>query len=489
MSSARMEGRLTRVKQMFPTFLNVLCWRGWRVGAKLLLVLILLAGIVDLVAAIYFGGKLRSELASLKAAGKPVTVAELVPPPVDEAENAYPLYMEAGEIVNRHAAGRQSRGGYRVTPNDTYPFGYQDRQWDDPEVLACLEVLVEQDQRALEFVRQAAERPRYRSDLDWAHPFEAAFPHLISARWLSHFLAASAVVAAERGDTAEALERVRLGLVMARHVSEEPTLISELVVEAIDGVTMSAAQRVLQHRPLPEREARQLADEIDRLDYSVVSQKAWEGERAFGLYVFRLARRNRFLPFWTSVGSESGLQRGFWWAYAYPLRPWLYADELEYLAYKEAVERVIALPSHERAKALLSRRGDWLDELPPRWALISRIFFPVFPGAGEKALIAEAGRHLLRTAIGLELHRQKHGRYPKSLDELRKSGWEVPTDPFSGQDFVYRPAGGHFTLYSVGPNLQDDGGLVSVWPMGRHDRLPDGRKRAHDRKGDLVWSE
>jgi hypothetical protein len=489
MYSAQTEGMLPGVRRMFPTFLNVLLWRGWRVAAKLLVVLILLAGIVDLVAAIYFGGKLKSELASLKAAGKPLTVADLAPPPVDERENAFPLYMEAGEIVNRHAAGRQSRGGYGLTPDEACPFGYQDRQWDDPQVLACLEVLVEQDQRALDLVREAAEKPRYRSDLDWDHPLEAAFPHLNSARWLSHFLAASAVVAAERGDTAEALDRIRLGLVMARHVSEEPMLVSGLVVTGIDEVTMSAAQRVLQQGPIPEREARRLADELDGLDYSVFSQRGWESERAFGLYAFGLARRDRLLPFWTSVGEKSRLGRAFWWAYAYPLRPWLYADELQYLARMEAAERVMALPSSARARALVPRAARSVKERPPRWALMSHIVLPVFPAASTKALAAEAGRHLLRTAIGLELHRQDHGRYPRTLDELRKSGWDVPTDLFSGNDFVYRPAGDHFTLYSVGPNLRDDGGLVSVWPMSRHDRLPDGRKRVYDQDGDLVWSE
>lgn len=32
------------------------------------------------------------------------------------------------------------------------------------------------------------------------------------------------------------------------------------------------------------------------------------------------------------------------------------------------------------------------------------------------------------------------------------------TDPFSGKDFGYRKQGKSFLLYSVGVNLQDDGG-------------------------------
>jgi len=476
MSSAQIEARLARVRRMFPTFLNVLRWRGWRVAGYMLLVLILLAGIADLIAGVYFGGKLRSELASLRAAGKPLTSADQAPLPVEEEENAFHLYMDAAKIL--------------VHPgNEDYAFGRQDRQWDDPEVLASIRTLVKQDQPALELVREAAKRPRCRSDMDWSDPAAALYSHLDSAHLLARFLASSAVVAAESGDQAEALERLRLGVVLARHMAEEPFLVSELVVIAIDTLTISAAQHVLAVGPLPEHEARRLAEELDRLDYAMLSQQAWEGERAFGLDGFRLAKRNRLLPYWVSVGGESRLKSGFWWAYAYPLRPWLYADELRYLAHMAAAEQALALPPHERARASILRSAIPVDERPPGWALVSRMLLPVCGAAEQKVLTGQAGRHLFRTAIGLERHRQQHGRYPGSLEELRKSGWDVPTDPFSGRDFVYRPAGNRYTLYSVGPNLQDDRGLVSIWPRSQHDRLPDGRKRVWDDEGDLVWTQ
>jgi hypothetical protein len=95
---------------------------------------------------------------------------------------------------------------------------------------------------------------------------------------------------------------------------------------------------------------------------------------------------------------------------------------------------------------------------------------------------ADVTRDLLRTVLGLERYRQQHGRYPADLGRLRASGWKVPVDRFSEADFVYRPQGTRFLLYSVGPNLEDDGGEPGGWPFYRRRLDPD-----EGLGGDIVW--
>lgn len=51
-----------------------------------------------------------------------------------------------------------------------------------------------------------------------------------------------------------------------------------------------------------------------------------------------------------------------------------------------------------------------------------------------------------------------NGSAPGSLTGIPKS---LTTDPYSGYALVYRPEGRHFELYSVGPDLKDDGGEAS----------------------------
>jgi hypothetical protein len=77
----------------------------------------------------------------------------------------------------------------------------------------------------------------------------------------------------------------------------------------------------------------------------------------------------------------------------------------------------------------------------------------------------------------LERHRLANGGYPKALADLVPRFLPtVPLDPMDGQPLRYRlNADGSFTLYGVGPNHADDGGIMAaktatqdldwVWPL------------------------
>jgi len=61
--------------------------------------------------------------------------------------------------------------------------------------------------------------------------------------------------------------------------------------------------------------------------------------------------------------------------------------------------------------------------------------------------------------LALQAYKARHGAYPASVEELKtKLGWKLPKDPFSEKDFVYRRRDKGFILYSVGPDMKDDGG-------------------------------
>jgi hypothetical protein len=60
-------------------------------------------------------------------------------------------------------------------------------------------------------------------------------------------------------------------------------------------------------------------------------------------------------------------------------------------------------------------------------------------------------------------HRADAGAFPASLDELQAPNLpDLRVDSFNGRDLVYRSTAASFTLYTVGKDLDDDG--------GRHDR-------------------
>ena len=72
--------------------------------------------------------------------------------------------------------------------------------------------------------------------------------------------------------------------------------------------------------------------------------------------------------------------------------------------------------------------------------------------------------------VAIIRYEKEKGVYPESLIELVESGYlkEVPIDPFSDEPLVYRRTESGFTLYSVGLDFEDDGGLAEIKTSGRH---------------------
>lgn len=70
--------------------------------------------------------------------------------------------------------------------------------------------------------------------------------------------------------------------------------------------------------------------------------------------------------------------------------------------------------------------------------------------------------NLLCTELALRCFQCDRGRLPTTLSELTPEHLPaVLDDPFSGGPLIYRPEGTVFKLYSVGPDLLDDGGKLA----------------------------
>jgi hypothetical protein len=83
--------------------------------------------------------------------------------------------------------------------------------------------------------------------------------------------------------------------------------------------------------------------------------------------------------------------------------------------------------------------------------------------------------------VALQRYKQDKGQYPESLQDLVKSDYikAAPIDPWSDKPLVYKKTDTGFTLYSVGHNFKDEGGLPFK------DR--EGRIKMWENKGDAVF--
>jgi len=90
---------------------------------------------------------------------------------------------------------------------------------------------------------------------------------------------------------------------------------------------------------------------------------------------------------------------------------------------------------------------------------------PTLPPTLYAAAITRHTAALRATTIlaALELYRVGHGGYPEALADLVPGCLaRLPLDPYSDEPFCYRRDGEGYLLYSVGPNLTDDGGVPPV---------------------------
>jgi hypothetical protein len=64
-----------------------------------------------------------------------------------------------------------------------------------------------------------------------------------------------------------------------------------------------------------------------------------------------------------------------------------------------------------------------------------------------------------RIALEIQAYRLRTGRYPDSLASAGEALGVLPRDPFTEQPFRYRQGPAGFVVYSLGPDLTDNGGF------------------------------
>jgi len=488
----------------FPTFLRGRDWladsppvrwvkRSWWRAVKWALVILLVLGIIHTAVLVHASSRLAAKLDALRAAGKLADGPFADAPSVPEHENAAPLYAAAAAWVRLHEraggwdpsvpAGSQSglRAGYGdLFTRDGEPRALSAEEFESVKRTVAL------DRPALSLIRQGAARPHCRSKGDRGSPF-LPDPHVPDLHQLRRFLAANVLVAARSGQSELALDSLRLGFVVGRHGSEAPTVVGGLGFARGTAHTMMVlTAHLLPRLHLADADTKAFAEELARVNLGATLPERWDDERVAGLRMFGSVR-----------GSESErralepqhaplprlLQPWFWRHYGGGvLGPWLELDKIEYLEEMDRWEPILTGSARERAEAwqAIPRSN---TPSGPWWAPMTRntAWSPV--GWARTMDCWDVSCDLLRIVLGLERYRQQHGGYPTSLGQLRASGWDVPKDRFSETEFAYQQRGTTFLLYSIGPNLRDDGGQPSEWPFFSWRKVEPGQGP----KGDIVW--
>lgn len=445
---------------------------------------VLLLCLASLVMNVIAGRALERELTAIRARGEPLTLREAAPPEIPATENAALVYAEAFRLLGRtDAVNLPDREILRRKEQEKALQAFLTA--DEASARAVLAPQVRafliEAAPALARARVAAAMPRCRFPVNWEDGAGALFPHYAPLRLLAKLLAAHAITATQTGQVDAAMADLTAVAQIARHMGE-PLLIGQLVQYACLVHTMSALERLLEGGTLNETQCRRLDALLAEMELHEPFERAMQTERCLGMWAFDFARRD---PAKLSQLMGTGVE-------AVPLflpRLWLVGKpllKLDEVCYLRQMGQRIALAGERRP---IGRRG-WAEEPPrlPQYAVVTRVFLPIFARAVERRDETLARLGLARWALALHRYQQETGSYPAAAEAAAQTlGGGLPNDPFTNRAFHYRRQGNGYLLYSVGANGRDDGGRgVNDRPRPHPvlSRFPPREDRQYD---DVVW--
>ena len=338
---------------------------------------------------------------------------------------------------------------------------------------------------AVEELRQASHRPYSNLPLNYEEGFNATgtlLPFLAELKRCSQVLLLRASAELTDGQSAKALDDIKLLLYLNNSLHDSPFLISHLVRIAIVAIGMQTIWEGLAEHKWSEEQLVKLETELGKLDYLADYESAMRGERAFAIASFENQQRTREIISGSVTlqgNSELVTNRLTLMPSAY-----FYQNEFTFAQmHQQWILPLVDTNSRIVSPAALHRAENSVQAERKHYSpykVQALMLFPAIGRAVEKFALIQSSIDLARVACALERYRLAHGEYPESLDALVPQFiGKLPNDIINGQPLHYRRTDdGKFVLYSVGWNETDDGGTVVFLEGGS----------AVDReKGDWVW--
>jgi hypothetical protein len=448
------------------------------------------AGIVFLVLGLVYAGlvvagnmAVRREKAALEAAGFPMRPEQVIPAAIPEKDNAAPLYNAAVKALKDVPFEGESVDG--VTSSNLFDQLQRTavavrKDPDNGEVAKNFETLV-RDPRVTDFlasVERGSALPGCRQENDYsmlaqrmagqeqdaAKGPEMFLPYISDNLKVSQILAALALQQMRQGNTTAAWRTIEISFRFADTLRDEPLLISQLVRTTQQGIAIKAMKDAAAMSAPSEDVSQALQKQLSLIDGESTAALALNGERIlFGEWTFS-----------QSPASLGKFMRKMspWWEVPFPyfsaltsvvfgplLQPW------ENAAFLQASRAMLgggdkAIPGNGSSLSLLRMPG-----------LFAMTKAAVSGAQGLRMNLTHVDSAAVVARLGLAAinYKKEHGAFPRDLQAL---GAQDLVDPFTRKPLVYRPEPDGFLLYSLGPDLTDDGGLGYDYK---------------EKKGDIVW--
>lgn len=475
-----------------------------------LLLVVLLAAIVLLAYFLRAKHAVTTYRRQLIAAGELMSVKELLPPAIREADNGATLFLKAMAAFPYHgkdlletnppqAVALLTNGRAIVVSQQAHLFSRGNSRatnsWED------LEHELARYAAGLAILDQLADKRTIDFRFDYNQGFEGLLPNLAPLKHASQILNYATILALHHKDYGAAHRRLRSLLALIRANQEERLVISQLVRFAIAHIAATAVWEYLQAPQLPDAELAELQQGWTDLEFAHATENAMMMERALGEMTMEDMRRSRaqfrkVANGWGGGGGAGGAgaavnladavkdaanetwegtiqtSRELTWRVA-----WSYPDQLRMLRGHQALleamrqfqtNRNYSLAHSGQSNHLAALGFGELVDNDSGWGAdgnLRQLFSSNVQSLQKvlgRLLQAEAERSLLVTAIALKRYQLRHGQWPRALKELTPEFLTtIPIDPADGEPLRYQPqADGRFLLYSIGRDGRDDAGTA-----------------------------
>ncbi|OJW17789.1 MAG: hypothetical protein BGO49_26680 [Planctomycetales bacterium 71-10] len=371
------------------------------------------------------GRRLEARLDAIRKAGDPVSLADLAAKPIPPDTNADVVLGGVAAEVEAVQKGLMA-----IFPPTGRPDGPL-----NADAQAKVEALFRDHPRAIPRLMEAADRPDYEHAHDVSLPptvFSSKGIELIQEhRTANRVLAAWSMLQTAQGKRDEAIATSIASLKLSAFWAREPLLTGYLVSVATTRQAMIEAERTLQAGPISDESRRRLDAELMRHDDLERYRHALRTERAFGLSA---AREFSAPVFW--------------------MRGWLLNDlMLMLLDYHDEEFQRSATPFPQLA-ALGPPQS--LRAYRHPWKLLVQLLEPAVLAARKAAETQRAAVRVLRILNALRAL-PADAPAPADLTTLGLPA-EATIDPFTGKPLIVKKRPDGWLVYSVGPDLVDDGG-------------------------------
>ncbi len=318
--------------------------------------------------------------------------------------------------------------------------------------------------------------------------FDVLLPHLSTLKDLARFGILHSRVCLREGKTHEGLED-RLAVARAgRHWQGKGTIIEQLVGIAISALAHYELLDIVATQNLSAADLKQLQQRLSQIYSEGYPPMNMEGERLVFLdivqHVFtdggpggghlvpdrwsRWMNNENDFEMWRKLGLFTPLSTAASMIHVGRDETLVKANEF----YDRSI-KIAKMTPYERHVRKIESSDIMLFALPRYRYFLIHAFAPALERASDVVYRSKASHEATITILALMRYWLENKEYPSSLNELIAKDYlkELPMDPFSDKELIYKRANGDFILYSLGYNFIDDGGQFGKDSRGEPRRL------------------